>query len=84
MKKEEMLPIKLRRAINDKMYFSFKDAYIYLFDLIKYIQYGLYFLIVSSITTLSQALLVLVSGPLVCAPPAYPGYKAAEVLPPGF
>lgn len=36
-----MLPIKLRRAINDKMYFSFKDAYIYLFDLIKYIQYGL-------------------------------------------
>lgn len=41
MKKEEMLPIELRRVINDKMYFSFKDAYIYLFDLIKYIQYGL-------------------------------------------
>lgn len=79
-----MLPIELRRVINDKMYFSFKDAYIYLFDLIKYIQYGLYFLIVSSITTLSQALLVLVSGPLVCSPPAYPGNKAAEILPPGF
>lgn len=79
-----MLPIELRRVINDKMYFSFKDAYIYLFDLIKYIQYGLYFLIVSSITALSQAFLVLVSGPLVCSPPAYPGNKAAEILPPGF
>lgn len=80
-----MLPIKLRQAINCKLYFNFKDVAItYSFLRFAEVCRVLHLFCSCWCCHPDTGIRLLLFSVLLVSPPAYSGYNLAVVLPPGL